>query len=45
MHTIAMLTYAAEMTQLADNGCCTITLCTQRPRLTWRKTRLGEKKI
>jgi len=24
MHTIAMLTHAAEMTQLGDNSCCAI---------------------
>jgi len=35
IYTIVMLTHAAEMTLLADNGCCTTTfpLCTWRPHL------------
>jgi len=42
MCTTATLTRAAEMTLLADNGCCTTTFpyCTRRPRWTWRNTRL-----
>jgi len=43
MYTTATLTHAAEMTLIVDNDCCTMTfkLCTWRPRLTWRKSRLG----
>jgi len=43
MYTTATLTHAIKMTLLADNGCCTTTfpLCTWRPHLTWRKSRLG----
>jgi len=42
MYTTATLTHAAEMTLLADNGCCTTTFpyCTRGPRSTWRKARL-----
>jgi len=45
MCTTATLTHAAEMTLLADNGCCATTFpyCSDGHALTWRKARLGYK--
>jgi len=45
MYNTTTLTYAAEITLPADNGCCTTTFpyYTRRPHLTWQKSRLGLK--
>jgi len=42
MCTTAMLMYVAGMMLLTDDGCCTtFPLCTWRPHLIWRKSRLS----
>jgi len=47
MYTTATLTHAAEMTLLADNGCCTTTfpLCTWRPRINTAKSKITLKNL
>jgi len=42
LHSSATLTHAAEMTLLADNGCCTTTFpyCTRRPRVNMAKIKM-----